>query len=195
MARLPPLPIASDPLDGLTIATPCQVPWESLAGDDRVRHCGRCRQNVYNLESFSRAEALRLLRAREGRRVCVRLFRRDDGTVVTADCWARLRAARRRGLWAFALALVVVGWAQLCAMAVGLHGLRHLVGRRTMGELPVAVTRDPVRTPRPQPPDADPPVRHVMGAPPPLPPPPPPPPKLMYPVMGRESSRPPGSRG
>ena len=157
--------MACDPVDAVVIETPCEVPWESLTGDDRVRHCGRCSQNVYNLEAFSRADALRLIQARE-RRVCLRLYRRADGTVVTADCWSRLRAARRRGLVAFALAMVIVAWAQLWAMVVGLHGLRRLVGRRTMGAIP-AVSRPP---------------EHLMGAPP------------EVPVMGKPTDTPAGKR-
>src|SRR3954469_12302446 len=88
-----PAPARPDEIDALEIATPCEVPWDSLAGGVRVRHCGKCKQNVYNIEAMSRGEALRLVAAREGR-VCLRIFRRPDGTVVTADCWSRLRAAR-----------------------------------------------------------------------------------------------------
>jgi hypothetical protein len=53
----------------------------STPGDGRTRFCGQCRQNVYNVEAMSRGEARRLIAAREGR-VCVRILRRPDGTVV-----------------------------------------------------------------------------------------------------------------
>src|SRR3954469_2348861 len=92
----PAPPAEADGLDQLTIATPCDVSWDTLAGDGAVRHCGKCRQNVYDLSGFSRIEALQLLEMKEGR-LCLRLHRRPDGTIVTADCWARVRAARRRG--------------------------------------------------------------------------------------------------
>jgi len=125
--RLPLLgPLAGcepDLIDGVEIETPCTVSWDSMYGDDQVRHCGQCRQNVYNVAELSRAEALRLITARE--RVCLRLYRRPDGTVVTADCWSRLRAARRRGVWAFFAMLLVIGWAELAAILVGIAGLRH----------------------------------------------------------------------
>ena len=111
-----------DVVDEVTIASPCAVSWDGMRGDDRVRFCGQCRQNVYNVEALDRGAARRLIEAREGR-VCLRILRRDDGTVVTADCWTRLRAARRRGVLAFVAMLVVVGFAQLCAMRFGLRTL------------------------------------------------------------------------
>src|SRR5579871_181471 len=108
-----------DAVDQIEITSPCTVPWSSMRGGDQVRFCGHCRQNVYNLEGFGRAEARRLVAAAEGR-LCVRILRRLDGTVVTADCWSRLRAARRRGIVPFLVMLVVVGWAELVAIRFGL---------------------------------------------------------------------------
>jgi hypothetical protein len=164
MTKLPILPARPDEIDGLEIATPCEIPWDSLAGDARVRHCGKCKQNVYNIEAMSRGEALRLVAAREGR-VCLRIFRRPDGTVVTADCWSRLRAARARGLGAFVAVLVVAGLAELAAMAFGLLGLRRLTdGGRTMGAVAPVPT---VSVPRPgaPPPAIVPPGDWLMGKP------------------------------
>jgi len=134
MTKLPILAGCADDLDRAEIATPCDRTWDSLVGDARVRHCGKCGQNVYNVEAMSRDEALGLIAAREGR-VCMRIFRRTDGTVVTADCWTRLREARRRGVGAFLAVLVVAGFAEVAAMTVGLFGLSNLIGRggRTMG--------------------------------------------------------------
>jgi hypothetical protein len=43
------------------------------------------RQNVYNLSAMTAEQAAALLRERE-RAPCVRLYRRWDGTVMTADC-------------------------------------------------------------------------------------------------------------
>jgi hypothetical protein len=114
-----------DAVDQIEIASPCTVPWSTMRGDERVRFCGQCRQNVYNVEGFGRAEARRLVAQSEGR-LCVRILRRPDGTVVTADCWTRLRAARRRGIPAFMVMLLVVAWTELVAMRLGLDGLRRL---------------------------------------------------------------------
>ena len=151
--RLPLLPSPSPPdaVDRVEIQTPCDVAWDSMYGDDQVRHCGRCRQNVYNVAALPRADALRLIASRE--RVCLRIYRRPDGTVVTADCWSRLRAARRRGIWAFAGMLVVVGWAQLAAIFVGLAGLRSCAGGGTMGApVPTRPATELVGEPSPPPP-------------------------------------------
>lgn len=115
MKRSPRLAVS---LDQIVIRSPCAVPWESMRGDEQVRFCGQCRQNVYNIEQMGRREAERLIGEREGS-VCVRLLRRDDGTVVTADCWTRLRAARRRGLLVFAAMLVIVLFDQLWAVRFG----------------------------------------------------------------------------
>ena len=114
-------------LEQIQISSPCSVPWDSMRGDDRVRFCRECRQNVFNVEAMTRAEAERLIAEREGR-VCIRMLRRPDGTVVTADCWARLRAARRRGLIPFLGMLLVVGWAQLAAMRFGLRAWHRTTG-------------------------------------------------------------------
>lgn len=146
MRHLPVLPSApandtnancGSELDAIEVQTPCEIPWDTMQGDNRVRFCGHCRQNVYNIEALPRAEAVRLIGDREGR-VCVRFHRRRDGTVVTADCWERLRAARRKGWLAFAAMLVIVGTAQLLAMLTGLAGL-HRLGRQ--GEVPLGGPR------------------------------------------------------
>ena len=96
--RLPLFRPEPDPVDRIEIQTPCSVPWEGMYGDQHVRHCGSCRKNVYNVTELTRAQALELIASREP--VCLRIYRRPDGTVVTNDCWSRLRAARRRGMWA-----------------------------------------------------------------------------------------------
>ena len=82
-------------LDGIRVASPCTASWEAMAGDARVRRCGECRMNVYNLSAMSRREGEDLLRRREGR-LCVRFFRRADGTILTEDCPVGLAAVRRR---------------------------------------------------------------------------------------------------
>jgi hypothetical protein len=137
MRHLPVIPAAGDALDAVEIPIPCEVPWDAMTGNEQVRHCGECRQNVYNVAAFTRAEALQLLSSRAGR-VCLRIYRRVDGTVVTSDCRERLRAARKRGWLVFAGALLIVAWAQICAQVVGLVGLRRLVGRGLMGSPPVS---------------------------------------------------------
>jgi hypothetical protein len=167
------LPVLNSPdrLDQIEIPIPCQVPWDSMAGDAQVRHCGQCRQNVYNIASMTRPEALRLLESNGGR-VCVRIFRRPDGTIITADCRERLRQARQRGVLAFLAVLVLVVCAQVSAQIVGLIGLRRLVRGDAVGVRgEVALAGAPVPVPVPVPIMGEPPVQPLMGkpAPPPKP--------------------------
>ena len=82
-------------LDGIRVASPCPISWEQMTGDNRVRFCSECQLNVYNFAELTQTEAGELLRTSEGR-VCGRLYRRADGTLITKDCPVGLRAVRRR---------------------------------------------------------------------------------------------------
>ena len=82
-------------IDRLRIATPCPISWEQMTGDNRVRFCDHCHLNVYNISELSRIEAETLIASTEGR-LCARLFRRADGTVLTKDCPVGLRELKRR---------------------------------------------------------------------------------------------------
>ena len=70
-----------------------------MSGNDQVRRCGQCNLNVYNFAELSTEEARVLLRNAASGRICARLFRRFDGTVLTRDCpigltetWRKVRA-------------------------------------------------------------------------------------------------------
>src|SRR5688500_5366021 len=76
----------------LRVARPCRESWQNMVGDDAVRACGRCAQLVYNLSAM-RTDDVEALLAGDGR-VCVRFYRRADGTVMTADCGARSAVPR-----------------------------------------------------------------------------------------------------
>jgi hypothetical protein len=94
-----------DLLDRLRVASPCPADWAAMRGDDRVRACGQCRRNVYNLTAMTRAEALALIAAREGT-IWVRFYRRADGTMMTADCPSGAGTRKlRRVIFAGALAV------------------------------------------------------------------------------------------
>ena len=82
-------------LENVAIAAPCKASWDAMVGDDRIRFCGQCEKNVYNLSAMPRDEAEALLAAREGK-MCVRLFKRTDGTVMTSDCPVGVKRRRRR---------------------------------------------------------------------------------------------------
>src|SRR5260370_15414772 len=51
-------------------------------------------KNVYNLSEMTRREAEALVREKEGQ-LCARLYRRADGTILTSNCPAGLRAIVR----------------------------------------------------------------------------------------------------
>jgi hypothetical protein len=85
----------NDFLNQMRIASPCPVGWEQMSGDERVRHCRLCDLHVYNISEMTRKEAQSLIQQSDGR-ICARLFRRADGTVITRDCPVGLRAVRRR---------------------------------------------------------------------------------------------------
>lgn len=80
------------PLDEVQVAAPCHVAWDNMIGTQRIRYCHQCRRNVYNLSAMGREEAETLVQRHEGR-LCIRFFRRADGTMLTQDC-----PVGRRGL-------------------------------------------------------------------------------------------------
>jgi hypothetical protein len=78
-----------------------------MDGDERVRFCRQCGLHVYNLAEMTRAEAESLVARTEGR-LCARLYRRADGTVLTKDCPKGLRAVRLRARRAAGAAFAAV---------------------------------------------------------------------------------------
>ncbi len=75
-----------DLLDRLRVSSPCKVPWSAMEPRaDHVRFCGRCARYVYKTEAMTSAEVRALVIRSEGR-LCGRLYRRRDGTLLTADC-------------------------------------------------------------------------------------------------------------
>jgi len=85
----------SSPLSKVRVASPCPADWDKMIGDERVRFCGQCELNVYNLSAMTKAQAENLI-VRTERRLCVRFYRRRDGSILTQDCPVGLRALRQR---------------------------------------------------------------------------------------------------
>jgi hypothetical protein len=104
-------------LDLLDVATPCQVSWDDMQGDERARFCAECRLHVYDVSAMNRDEAEKLVFETEGR-VCIRFFRREDGTVLTKDCPVGLRMLRRRLARSVAAIAALVGFLT-CGMVFG----------------------------------------------------------------------------
>ena len=82
-------------LDDIRIASPCKSDWNRMYGDERRRFCAECKLNVYNLSGMTRDEAEQLVMNSEGR-LCVRFYRRKDGTILTQDCPVGWRAIKHR---------------------------------------------------------------------------------------------------
>ncbi|CAN5550909.1 hypothetical protein BH10ACI2_BH10ACI2_09350 [soil metagenome] len=85
------------PLKGIKVASPCSADWNEMYGDARKRFCSDCKLNVYNLSGMTQDEAESLIMNAEGR-LCVRFYKRADGSVITQDCpvgWAKMKQRTR----------------------------------------------------------------------------------------------------
>ena len=85
----------TNPLDRVKVAAPCPADWERMVGGERTRFCQQCSLNVYNLSGMTKREAEALITNTEGR-LCVRFYRRADGTILTRNCPVGLSALKRR---------------------------------------------------------------------------------------------------
>jgi hypothetical protein len=121
------MPKLTSPLDHVKIAAPCSVDWDQMFSfeDKRVRFCAQCNLNVYNLSGMSRREAEALITKTEGR-LCVRFYRRADGSILTRNCPVGLKAIKRRVAW---VAQFVLGMVLSLASGLGLY-IFHL-GRKS----------------------------------------------------------------
>jgi hypothetical protein len=99
-------------LDNIRVAAPCSADWAKMTGDERVRHCGDCKKNVYNLSDMTRDEAEALIIAKEGR-LCVRYFQRADGTILLKDCSVGVARRRKRRVIAAGAAALLAGGAAM----------------------------------------------------------------------------------
>lgn len=88
------MPRRTDLLDRINIPAPCTADWDSMAGNDQVRFCSHCHLSVTNLSSMTRGDARRLVRESEGR-LCVRYYRKPDGSLLTAPADRLIRISRR----------------------------------------------------------------------------------------------------
>lgn len=124
-------------LQQVRVASPCKERWDDMTGDEHVRFCGRCEKNVYDLSSLTAEQADSLLRGR-GESMCVRLFRRSDGTVLTSDCpvgsrkrfWRRVTAGAAAGVAAAGLTVAALGGHQQGGMVMG--EMEPIMGQTTI---------------------------------------------------------------
>jgi hypothetical protein len=130
-------------LDTLRIASPCPKLWTDmeLTGVDAVRFCGDCKKNVYDVSQMTGRDAELLIQRTESGRfelnlpflsgqaqidelgmpgeedsgpsICLQLYRRKDGTVITDDCPNGLKVIRDS--WRRLRQLAIAGVAMLFA--------------------------------------------------------------------------------
>ncbi len=119
-------------LQNVRIASPCTASWDAMkpVNGDRVRFCDGCRKRVYNLSALGQAEAEGLLRANEGH-LCVRYYRRTDGTILTNDCPVGLAAARQLVM---TRAKASVGLCFLLCIALAAHNATQRLGKPMTGD-------------------------------------------------------------
>jgi hypothetical protein len=133
-------------LNHVRIASPCKADWDQMIGGERRRFCGQCSLNVYNLSGMTRAEAESLIARTEGR-LCVRFYRRFDGSIITKDCPIGLRAIRRRLSYvAKAIGSVVLGLFAGLGVHEAFSTIAPFPPERTMGVIvadPPAKVMDP----------------------------------------------------
>jgi hypothetical protein len=170
-------------LEDIRIASPCHARWDEMSGDEQARFCGGCKKNVYNLSAMTREAAEALVRAREGD-LCVRFYRRADGTVLTADCSVGVRRRRVHlvaaagAVAALAAGAVAAAFAQQGAPARVDHVVQGGVSAMPTDTLPTVPTTTRAEVPTGATQGE---LRPMMGA--------MPPPGLTRPRMGRPTLR------
>lgn len=69
----------------IKMASPCDMAWGDLTGDDAKRFCGQCKKHVFNISNMSSEQAIDFLVQEKGN-ACIMFYSRRDGTVLSADC-------------------------------------------------------------------------------------------------------------
>jgi hypothetical protein len=158
-------------LDQVRIASPCNASWTEMVGDDRSRYCGKCEKNVYNLSAMTREEAELLMLEKDGN-LCVRLYRRTDGTVITEDCPVGVRRKRLRVVGVLAIGASALATAAGFAAAAGrpqvTQGAMEAMPRTVDSAIPEKMYPEmgDIAEPAPVAPKVDPtPPKAVMGRP------------------------------
>jgi hypothetical protein len=133
-----------------------------MIGDARVRHCSVCDRDVFDLAEMTPAQVTAMLEAR-GEAPCVRMKRRADGTLVTADACPEPPRSRALAVAAVAAAatVVVAGGALVadegrahCTRPAQVPVTEHVEheSSRIMGMMADPIELDERTPPAPQPP-------------------------------------------
>ena len=96
----------------LRVSSPCPMSWDDLVGNDRIRTCGKCKLNVYNLADMEPQEVEAIVRRTEGR-LCGRLYLRGDRTASLRDCPSKAKRILFRRIVATASVLFLALFASI----------------------------------------------------------------------------------
>ncbi|MDQ2855866.1 MAG: hypothetical protein M3R68_06030 [Acidobacteriota bacterium] len=151
----------NNPLNNVHVAAPCSADWDLMIGNELSRFCGQCNLNVYNLSGMTRSQAEHLIANNEGK-LCMRFYRRADGSIITKNCPVGLRAIQRRvskftkAILSAVLSFItgVLIFAGLSSLDLGRSSRREVMGTIA---LPQPTIPQPPQTPLEQQP------RLVMG--------------------------------
>lgn len=111
-------------LKEIKIASPCHVTLDKMEDRGKCFYCNDCKLNVYHFSNLNSAEIAILLNE-NNEKLCIGMFKREDGTVITKDCplgLADLGLVYRQGGFLKAasfLILVVIGTGITAVMAEG----------------------------------------------------------------------------
>jgi Carboxypeptidase regulatory-like domain len=71
-------------LDQLKVVSPCSTDWDRMSGDERKRFCSECDKFVYDFSQMTRRQVEAIVSIHRGR-MCARITRRTDGSLVTLE--------------------------------------------------------------------------------------------------------------
>jgi hypothetical protein len=77
-----------------SIAKPCGESWAAMNGGSRQRHCQLCDKHVHNFAAMTPREIEKLVLNSEGK-LCARITRRYDGSLVTLEAQPRVSIAAK----------------------------------------------------------------------------------------------------
>lgn len=147
----------TNPLQNIKIASPCSADWNEMIGNDQKRFCGSCQKNVYNLSGMTKDDAENLLLNAEGR-LCVRFYKRADGTILTEDCPVGWAAFKRR------VSKTATAFASLMFGVIGGLGFNGYFGKSNKGvEMGKMTMGDVAYRPSPTPTPKATPIESLMG--------------------------------
>jgi hypothetical protein len=118
------MPKPTGALDRIHIASPCPASWDEMIGNEQVRFCRHCSLHVHDLSNITAKDAMKLVASSQGK-LCVRYYRRPDGTIQTAEQAQPLTQIKRRlsriaaGAFTATLSLASTAMAQSARPAEG----------------------------------------------------------------------------